>query len=104
MGYTRHNQYHEENVKANQTKPGESKYTAEGKSAGGLFTHGVTIVRADHRSTSTMVLDIDEFRVEKGGNPEKIKENQRLRFCDEGMVDKIILCDNKWREGERFSV
>merc|ERR1712013_605096 len=70
----------------------------EGKSAGGLFTHGVTIVRVDHRSTSTMVLDIDEFRVEKGGNPEKIKENQRLRFCDEGMVDKIILCDNKWRE------
>ena len=47
-----------------------------------------------------MVLDIDEFREEKGGNPELIKENQRKRFCDEGMVDKIILCDNMWREGE----
>jgi len=45
-----------------------------------------------------MVLDIDEFRGEKGGNPEKIKENQKKRFCDEGMVDKIILCDNLWRE------
>ena len=46
-----------------------------------------------------MVLDIDNFRPEKGGDPEKIKENQRKRFCDEGMVDKIILCDNLWREG-----
>merc|ERR1712025_1429337 len=56
------------------------------------FTHGLTIVRV------VMVLDIDEFRVEKGGNPDKIRENQRKRFCDEGMVDKIIECDNKWRE------
>ena len=33
---------------------------------------------------SIMVLDIDQFRPEKGGNPEKIKENQKKRFCDEG--------------------
>ena len=33
-----------------------------------------------------MVLDIDQFRVEKGGNPEKIKENQKKRFCDEGIL------------------
>ena len=31
-----------------------------------------------------MVLDIDQFRPEKGGNPDKIKENQKKRFCDEG--------------------
>ena len=37
----------------------------------------------------TMVLDIDQFRVEKGGNPEKIKENQKKRFCDEGKVTVI---------------
>ena len=30
-----------------------------------------------------MVLDIDQFRTEKGGNPEKIKENQKKRFCDD---------------------
>ena len=36
-----------------------------------------------------MVLDIDQFRVEKGGNPEKIKENQKKRFCDEGKVTVI---------------
>jgi len=45
-----------------------------------------------------MVLDIDQFRAEKGGNPEKIKENQRKRFCDEGMVDKIVDYDNLWRQ------
>ena len=46
-----------------------------------------------------MVLDIDEFRLEKGGNPDKVKENQKRRFCDVGMVDKIVAFDTKWREG-----
>ena len=35
-----------------------------------------------------MVLDIDQFRPEKGGNPDKIKENQKKRFCDEGERDR----------------
>jgi seryl-tRNA synthetase len=46
-----------------------------------------------------MVLDIDEFRPEKGGNPEKVRENQRKRFGDVSMVDKIIESDEKWRKG-----
>lgn len=46
-----------------------------------------------------MVLDIDEFRPEKGGNPEKIKENQKRRFNDVGMVDKIVNADELWRKG-----
>ena len=46
-----------------------------------------------------MVLDIDEFRPEKGGNPDKIRENQRKRFCDVSMVDKIVEADEKWRKG-----
>merc|ERR1711874_537342 len=58
-----------------------------------MGTHGASVV-----TVQTMVLDIDEFRVEKGGNPDRIGENQRNRFCEEGMVDKIILCDNMWRE------
>merc|ERR1712223_1566773 len=45
-----------------------------------------------------MVLDIDEFRTEKGGNPEKIKKNQKLRYCDVSMVDKIVEADEKWRK------
>jgi len=45
-----------------------------------------------------MVLDIDLYRAEKGGNPDKIKENQKKRFCDEGMVDKIVEYDNLWRQ------
>jgi seryl-tRNA synthetase len=47
-----------------------------------------------------MVLDIDEFRPEKGGNPEKIRENQRKRFSDVTMVDKIVESDEKWRKGQ----
>jgi len=45
-----------------------------------------------------MVLDIDQFRPEKGGNPDKIKENQKKRFCDEAMVDKVMEFDNQWRQ------
>merc|ERR1719471_947051 len=45
-----------------------------------------------------MVLDIDQFRLEKGGNPDKIKENQKKRFCDEAMVDKVVEFDNLWRQ------
>ena len=46
-----------------------------------------------------MVLDIEQFRTEKGGNLDKIRENQRKRFCDESMVDKIVEADEKWRKG-----
>jgi len=45
-----------------------------------------------------MVLDIDQFRPEKGGNPEKVKENQKLRFCNVEAVDKIVEYDNLWRQ------
>jgi len=45
-----------------------------------------------------MVLDIEEFRVENGGNPEKVKANQARRFCDVEMVDRILQYDKKWRE------
>ncbi|ANQ06082.1 Serine-tRNA ligase [Plasmodium coatneyi] len=45
-----------------------------------------------------MVLDINLFRKEKGGNPEKIKESERKRFHDETNVDKVIEYDEKWRK------
>ena len=47
-----------------------------------------------------MVLDIDKFRPEKGGDPEMVKKNQRERFADETMVDKIVQADEKWRRGK----
>ena len=46
-----------------------------------------------------MVLDIDRFRPEKGGNPQEVKENQRKRYSDESIVDKIVAADENWRKG-----
>lgn len=45
-----------------------------------------------------MVLDVDLFRTDKGGDPEKMRENQRKRFKDEGLVDLIVRKDKEWRE------
>ena len=49
-----------------------------------------------------MVLDIDLFRTEKGGDPEKMRENQRKRFKSVELVDFILEKDNRWRECESF--
>jgi seryl-tRNA synthetase len=45
-----------------------------------------------------MVLDINLFRKEKGGNPELIKESQRRRFKPVEIVDEIIALDEEWRK------
>lgn len=47
-----------------------------------------------------MVLDLDLFRAEKGGDPEKIRKNQRDRFKDEGLVNIVLSNDVKWRQCE----
>jgi len=44
------------------------------------------------------MLDINLFRVEKGGNPDLVRESQRRRFADEGVVDEIIRLDEGWRK------
>ena len=46
-----------------------------------------------------MTLDIDLFRKEKGGNPDKIKENAKKRFDNPERVDQIVEADEKWRKG-----
>lgn len=51
---------------------------------------------------SKMVLDMDLFREEKGGNPELIRESQRKRYKDVTLVDRVIDCDQKWRKGFAF--
>lgn len=48
-------------------------------------------------SNINMVLDLDLFRTDKGGDAEAIKANQRKRFKDETMVDKVVEADAKWR-------
>ncbi|KAK9869121.1 hypothetical protein WA026_002879 [Henosepilachna vigintioctopunctata] len=45
-----------------------------------------------------MVLDLDLFRSDKGGNPDKIRENQKKRFKDVALVDKVVEQDTLWRQ------
>jgi len=44
-----------------------------------------------------MVLDINLFRVDKGGNPDLVRESQRRRGADVGAVDAVIALDEAWR-------
>eukprot|EP01137_Pigoraptor_chileana_P019329 Opistho-2@80210 len=50
-----------------------------------------------------MVLDINHFREENGGNPEIVRDSQRKRFADVEIVDRIIAKDKEWRQ-MRFRV
>ena len=43
-----------------------------------------------------MVLDLEVVRAD----PERVRENQRLRFSDESLVDIVLQYDNKWKKGE----
>uniref|UniRef100_H2ZBS1 serine--tRNA ligase n=1 Tax=Ciona savignyi TaxID=51511 RepID=H2ZBS1_CIOSA len=45
-----------------------------------------------------MVLDLDLFRTDKGGNPDKIKENQSKRYKDVKLVDNLVEADTEWRK------
>ncbi|XP_067913326.1 serine--tRNA ligase, cytoplasmic isoform X1 [Heterodontus francisci] len=45
-----------------------------------------------------MVLDLDLFRKDKGGDPEKVRENQVNRFKDVSLVDKLVEADSEWRK------
>lgn len=42
------------------------------------------------------MLDINLFRLEKGGNPSMIKESQRRRGASEQVVDEVIELDKEW--------
>ncbi|KAI2805447.1 hypothetical protein RDWZM_008716 [Blomia tropicalis] len=45
-----------------------------------------------------MVLDLDLFREDKGGDPERVRTNVRNRFDDVGNVETVIELDQKWRQ------
>lgn len=42
------------------------------------------------------MLDINLFRVDKGGNPEVVRESQRKRGASVEVVDEIIALDREW--------
>ncbi|CAH9087244.1 unnamed protein product [Cuscuta europaea] len=44
------------------------------------------------------MLDPNLFREDKGFNPEVIRESQRRRFADPGVVDEVINLDKEWRQ------
>lgn len=46
----------------------------------------------------TMVLDLDLFRTDKGGDPEIVRDCQRKRFKDVTLVDKLVAADTEWRK------
>jgi seryl-tRNA synthetase len=46
------------------------------------------------------MLDIFDFIVDKGGNPEKIKESQRRRYAPVEAVDEVIALYEDHRKSE----
>ncbi len=50
-----------------------------------------------------MGLDINLFRVEKGGNPDVVRESCKRRGVDPKVVDEVIALDEQWRKGVFFS-
>lgn len=45
-----------------------------------------------------MVLDLNLLRPEKGNDPDRIRDNQRKRFKDPGLVDRVMETDAEWRQ------
>lgn len=48
-------------------------------------------------NAAKMVLDLDLFRSDKGHDPNKVRENQKLRFKDVQLVETVIEKDTEWR-------
>jgi len=49
------------------------------------------------------MLDVMLFRTEQGGDPEIVRESQRRRYADVGLVDQAIEYDQEWRK-TRFAL
>ncbi|VDK26152.1 unnamed protein product, partial [Taenia asiatica] len=45
-----------------------------------------------------MVLSLDLFRTDKGGDPDLLRENERKRFRNPEVIDVIIDLDERWRK------
>lgn len=42
------------------------------------------------------MLDINELRADKGGNPDKVRESQRRRHASVDLVEEVIELDRQW--------
>lgn len=42
------------------------------------------------------MIDINLLRVDKGGNPELVKDSQRKRGASVELIDEIIALDKEW--------
>lgn len=47
--------------------------------------------------SAVMVLDLDLFRADKGGDPAMVRDMQRKRFKDPTLVDALVRADGAWR-------
>ena len=45
------------------------------------------------------MLDLSDFIAERGGNPDKLRENQKRRFAPVGIIDDIIQKYEDHRQG-----
>jgi hypothetical protein len=64
-----------------------------------LFHRAPTLLRAYHASSSHCMLDVGLFRAGRpGGDPDLVRESQRKRFADVGLVDQVIDIDEQWRK------
>ncbi|KAL0489758.1 seryl-tRNA synthetase, partial [Acrasis kona] len=43
------------------------------------------------------MLDINAFRINKGGNPDAIRLSQGKRFADVTLVDQVVELDEQWK-------
>lgn len=48
------------------------------------------------------MLDINLLRVDKGGNPDLVRESQRKRFASVELVDEVIALDQAWRASKNL--
>ena len=45
------------------------------------------------------MIDINLLRVDKGGNPDLVRESQRKRNASVELVDEVIAVDSEWKAG-----
>lgn len=45
-----------------------------------------------------MTIDINLLRVERGGDPQEVRDSEKRRFRDPAVVDEVIAADSEWRE------
>lgn len=78
-------------TKDSGTKSGSSLVGCAGISSH-VRTHTIsdTTFLSSCRAFKDIMLDIQDFIKERGGDPDKIRKSQELRHADVGLVDKVI--------------